>query len=272
MSRDSSYIDGEHLEAAVGTVPELIHAVSHDIGEPVREILGFAKLIAERAPRDVDPHFLADLDHVTSGALRTRAMLDVVCDYIRIDATTPEVAPVDLASFAASLHDRVDALAGPGAHPVELETHLDGVVATVPAVLDAVIDELLRNAARFGASPDGVARVRVEATVTDDTLEIQVSDAGTGIPADATERALQLFQRLHPRSHFDTMGAGLALARRRVEHCGGELRLVPSAPGSGLRVVVRLPVPAIDLRDLDATPPTGTGATALTPTTEGEVR
>lgn len=232
---------------AVGTVPELIHAVTHDIGEPVREILGFAKLLADRAPAEIDAHFWDDLGHVASGAARTRRMLDALCEYIRVDELEPEPGLLDLDRLAADLRTHLSELDDAPAH--ELTCAMSGTVSTLPAVARLVVTELATNAARFGAGDDGVARVTVTATVENGGLMVTVSDSGPGIAADALERAMQLFQRVHPRSELDTLGAGLAIARRRVDRCGGRLELRAVDAGTGLRAVLWLPTPLIDLRD-----------------------
>ena len=229
------------------TVPELVFAVSHDLGEPIREILGFAQLIAERAPQDAEGQFWADLAHVEGGALRARSMLAALCDYIRVDELEPITAEISLDDlFEDALHQAEPALT---AFRPEITTDLHHRVATYPGVLRDVLAELITNAARFGASEDGGAHITIRSDLTTDDLAVVVEDEGPGLTPDEATRAVRLFQRLYRRTDHDTLGAGLAIARRKVERCGGALTIDGNNPtGRGLRVSVSLPIPVIDLR------------------------
>lgn len=228
------------------TVPELVFAVSHDIGEPIREILGFAQLIAERAPHDVQHQFWDDLGHVEGGALRARSMLAALCDYIRVDELEPVTAEVALPDVIEdALHLAQTAV--PTFH-TEVTTDLHHRVATYPAVVRDVTAELVANAARFGASDDGCAHIAIRSELTPEGLSVTVEDHGPGLTPDEAARAVLLFQRLYRRTDHDTLGAGLAIARRKIERCGGALTIDGNTTGRGLRVSIRLPIPVIDLR------------------------
>ena len=228
------------------TVPELVFAVSHDLGEPIREILGFAQLIAERAPQDVDHQFWDDLGHVEGGALRARSMLAALCDYIRVDELEPVTAEVSLSDVLEDALHQTEAVRATFA--AEITTDLHHRVATYPAVVRDVLAELITNAARFGSSDDGCAHITIRSHLTDDDLSIIVEDEGSGMTPEEATRAVRLFQRFYRRTDHDTLGAGLAIARRKIERCGGALTIDTNPTGRGLRVSVSLPIPVIDLR------------------------
>ena len=228
------------------TVPELVFAVSHDIGEPIREILGFAQLIAERAPQDVQHQFWDDLGHVEGGALRARSMLAALCDYIRVDELEPTPAEVSLPDLVEDALHQANATLS--TFRTEITTDLHHRVATYPGVVRDVTAELVTNAARFGTSDDGFSRIAIRSDLTTDGLSMVVEDEGRGLTPDEATRAVLLFQRLYRRTDHDTLGAGLAIARRKIERCGGALTIDTNPTGRGLRVSMRLPIPVIDLR------------------------
>ena len=228
------------------TVPELVFAVSHDIGEPIREILGFAQLIAERAPQDVQGQFWDDLGHVEGGALRARSMLAALCDYIRVDELEPVTAEVQLPDLVDdALHQARPTLSQ---FRAEVTTDLHHRVATYPGVGRDVTSELVANAARFGASDDGAAHITIRSELSTEGLSVIVEDEGHGLTRDEAAKAVLLFQRLYRRTDHDTLGAGLAIARRKIERCGGALTIDTNPTGRGLRVSMCLPIPVIDLR------------------------
>jgi heavy metal sensor kinase len=113
-------------------------------------------------------------------------------------------------------------------------------------LLGRVLLNLLDNAIKH--SPAG-STVNVNMSRTDAWYEIEVVDAGSGIPLAAQERIFERFFRgdrarvAAENSATSGTGLGLAIARRITEVYGGHLELVTSRPG---RTVfrVRLPVNA----------------------------
>jgi signal transduction histidine kinase len=180
--------------------------------------------------------------------------LDAVVDLTQMAPDMPVIvltgaAELDLEALHADILTGTAAVRS--AFPSMITGELHGAVRTYPTVVREVMVELISNAARFGASDgDQVAHITVGVAIENSVLHLTVSDLGSGMTDDAMERAPQLFQRLHRRtcSDEDSVGAGLALVRRKIERCGGELRLSRPELHDGLVADVALPIPVIDLR------------------------
>lgn len=227
------------------TVPELIYAVAHDMGEPVREIVGFAQLMAQRVPQDAGHEFWSHLGHIEAGALRTREMLNALADFLAVELEQPAVDEIDLGELLDDI--LTETMAVRSANPSRISGEFHGRIRTHPQVLRLILVELITNAARFGAADDGIAHISLALSVGGGMLEVQVADRGPGIDEGRRETALQLFQRLDRCTSHETIGAGLAIARRRAACCGGKLRLDTNGD-CGLVATVALPTPVIDLR------------------------
>jgi signal transduction histidine kinase len=85
-----------------------------------------------------------------------------------------------------------------------------------------IAQEALSNAARHSGSPEAWVRI----TCTEDELNLEVEDRGTGMPAEAVEPGAR--------------GLGLVSMRERAELIGGELR-VQRAEHGGTAVHLRVP-------------------------------
>ncbi len=97
-----------------------------------------------------------------------------------------------------------------------------------------VFANLLNNAAR--AMPKGGV-IDVFAARQDESVTVAVSDSGTGIAPDLTDRLFEpVFSTRAPGS-----GLGLAVAKAFVEEEGGSIRL-RTEPGKGTTFLVTLPV------------------------------
>jgi two-component system osmolarity sensor histidine kinase EnvZ len=103
--------------------------------------------------------------------------------------------------------------------------------------LQRLLDNLIDNALQYGAPPVEVS-LSVERP---ETVTLRVRDHGEGIPAEQREHAFEAFAQIDPaRATGGSCGLGLAIVRRIVEACGGNIRL-GDAPGGGLDVIVELP-------------------------------
>lgn len=126
----------------------------------------------------------------------------------------------------------------------DIEVHGSGdVVLARYDALAEVLNILVDNASTHG----GVDHSRVDVVRHDDTVDILVSDEGTGIPED---------QRAHifewGRHGVDSPGEGIGLhvAQRLVAEDGGSLRLAEHR-GPGSSFVITLPTARRALDDVD---------------------
>jgi len=102
-----------------------------------------------------------------------------------------------------------------------------------------VLCNLLSNAAKY--TPPG-GRIGVAARTEGSDVLIEVSDNGTGIPADMLPKVFDMFTQVEhslERSQGG-LGIGLTLVKRLVELHGGSIEAYSDGPGCGSRFVVRL--------------------------------
>ena len=112
-------------------------------------------------------------------------------------------------------------------------------VTADPRLLDRALGNLIRNAA-VHAGP--AANVTIAAKDGPETVEIEVTDNGPGVPPGELSRIFEPFHRLDPARSRETGGSGLGLAivRSAIQTCGGEV--TASLPkGGGLRISISLP-------------------------------
>ena len=213
----------------------LLAAVSHDLRTPLSSIKASVSSLLQR---DVDftpsaTHEL--LETIDEGADRLNHLIGNLLDMSRLqtgalqlvmrDVGFEEVVPVALAWLTQA--DRLD---------VDVDETLPRVRADA-ALLERAIANVVENAIAW-SPPD--ARVRVEACVAQQRVDLHVVDRGPGIPTSQREDVFRPFQRLGDRSNGSGVGLGLAVARGFVEAMGGEI-VVDDTPGGGVTMVISLP-------------------------------
>jgi signal transduction histidine kinase len=155
--------------------------------------------------------------------------------FARVDAGQIEhgLAPVRIADLVARV--------ARGAPDADVEVVADDVLRAHPALLEAALANLVRNANQHGG---GARRIAYE--VDGATGRLIVDDDGPGLPAQS--RLFQRFARgAEPREVG--LGLGLALTREIARRHGGECTL-EERPGGGCRAELTLPRVAA-LQDTD---------------------
>jgi signal transduction histidine kinase len=151
-----------------------------------------------------------------------------------------EIRLLDLAPVAIDLRDVLDVnvamLEGLSqTHAIAHSTppDVDVIVSVDPAALQQILGHLLENAVKY--SPEGTT-VTVAARRDEDSVLIDVTDAGVGLPDDVDVFAP--FER--GDTETDGAGLGLYIVRNLVRAMGGEVTAM-SNPERGSTFSVRLP-------------------------------
>jgi signal transduction histidine kinase len=167
--------------------------------------------------------------------------VDDLLDLARIEsgAWSPEPEPVPLVE---AVHE---AWAGLGPRPesakvqIELEVPPGSTVLCDRDALGQILRNLLDNAVRY-APADTAVRVRAEEA--GDSVQVEVSDSGPGIPEVHLGRVFERFYRVDAARSREAGGTGLGLSivKHLVAAHGGEVG-IRSRLGSGTTAWFRLP-------------------------------
>ena len=203
---------------------------SHDLKEPVQQILRLARRVRESQGTQAPA---GPLTHVIELAERLNLMLDGMVDYLGlIRPGTP--APVDLSQC---LHFALQTLRT----SIE-EAHAEIRAAPLPTI---VVDErqmrhlfqnLVGNAIKFRSNEP--LRITITVESRDDAWLLAIADNGIGIPERALHRIFELGARLHTREEYAGSGIGLALCKRIVERHGGKIWAASAGRGSTFYVLL----------------------------------
>jgi two-component system osmolarity sensor histidine kinase EnvZ len=114
-------------------------------------------------------------------------------------------------------------------------------VAISPGNLQRLLDNLIDNALQYGAPPVEVALYNRQSGA----ITLEICDHGPGIAPGQRARALEAFVQIDPsRATGGSCGLGLAIVRRIVAGCDGDIALTETQ-GGGLSVVINLPTSGI---------------------------
>jgi light-regulated signal transduction histidine kinase (bacteriophytochrome) len=215
-----------------------VYVASHDLGEPVRKVVGFGGLLRKRYGDLLTGPAGRYLGFMIDAAERLGAQLDALLEWSRVETRGQPLKPVDLGAIARAVLVGLRTQVEERGAVVDLGDlpEVEGDVAQ----LRALLGHLLVNALTFH-DPAAPPTVRVCAEVQGDRVRLQVSDDGIGFEQRDAERILQPFVRLNARHEYRGTGMGLAICARIAARHGGAIS-ARAAPGEGATFEVELPI------------------------------
>ena len=227
----------EQLRAASESKDRFWANVSHELRTPLNSVIGLTRLLIEPdSGLGTEQLYQVGLIRKATGTLL--ALVNDLLDVAKAESgrLVLDPAEVNVPALLATLRGLTKPMAE--GKPVDVTVSADGAPArllTDETALTGILRNLLSNAIKY--TDDG--EVRLSVRTLPDTVEITVSDTGTGIPAAQLERVFEEFYQV-PGSRRGGTGLGLPYARRLARLLGGDLTLSSEA-GGGTTAVLRLP-------------------------------
>jgi signal transduction histidine kinase len=209
----------------------LMAFVVHDLKSPLSIMDLHAQVAA--GERELPERARASIEHIREGA---RSLLRMILNLLDISKSeegrlVAQRASVDLEALAGQLAEEQRVMARAAEVELELSIEVPRAFADVD-LLRRVLENLIDNAIRHAPSR---SVVRLSATRTAAGVELRVSDAGAGIPAELRERIFEPFVQAEVKPGSVTRtgrGLGLAFCKLAVEAHGGTLAVEDVAVGT----------------------------------------
>ncbi len=213
---------------------QFAYVVSHDLKAPLRAISSLASWLAEDYAEKLGPDGRSQLGLLLGRVKRMDALVDGILRYSRIGREQEEVAAIDVGPL---LHEIVEMLGPPAGIRVEIGASMPTVYCERTR-LTQVFENLISNAVKYMGRPDG--RIWIGWAESPEAWTFHVRDTGPGIDERYFEKIFQIFQTLTARDEAESTGIGLAVVKKNVEVCGGQV-WVESKLGEGSTFSFRLP-------------------------------
>jgi len=216
-------------QTTLARLGEMAAIVAHEVKNPLAGIRGVLQIIGARLPANSrDRAVVSDVQE------RLDSLNDLLQDLLLF--ARPKPPKTATGPILPLIEDTVHQLKrDPGMEHVEVTlSGDDAIVQADPGQLQRVFLNLFMNA---GQALGGKGRIDVSVAAANGRCEVQIRDAGPGIPAAVRER---IFEPFFTTKHRGT-GLGLPTARRIVEGHGGTLA-IDCPEGGGTRVILSLPI------------------------------
>ena len=229
----------EQLASANQELDAFVHISSHDLQEPVRNLISYSTLLRQDLGEDLSKDAEEDLHYITEAAKRMQRLVRDLLELSRSGRAAMKHEPVRLDDC---VDESLEALR------VRLEESGARVqrgplpeVTGDRTLLTQLYQNLLGNAMKF--SSGGQPVINLTAEQTGGFWQLGVRDNGIGLNPEYADQIFAPFKRLHGQTEYEGSGIGLAICRKAVECHGGKI-WVESDLGNGAHFKFTLPATA----------------------------
>ena len=225
------------LEAANQEMEAFTYTVSHDLRAPLRSMGGFARVLLEDYPDNLDADGQRYLHIIHQEARKMGQLIDDLLALSRLGRKELSLVRLNMAELVQAVFEELKA------HYSERKLQID--IQPLPAGLSdrvmmrQVLANLLDNASKFTQDRDP-ALIEVSGWSEPHENVYCVKDNGIGFDIRYLGKLFEVFQRLHSEEEFAGTGVGLAIVKRVIDRHGGRV-WAESKVGEGATFCFSLP-------------------------------
>ena len=236
-SEDALARQAEELARSNSDLRQFAYSASHDLREPLRQLVVFGELIHEKFSETLGVEGAELIHHAVTSAHRMEKLVKDLLAYMQA-AEAPQ-----------ALHAAVDANEVMRKTLATFETQIAETGARIewdrlPVVdvhevhLVQLLQNLIGNALKYRS--ESVPLIRMWAERSAAMWKFSLEDNGIGISPDYQAKIFGVFQRLHGSGKYSGTGIGLAICQKIVQRYGGKI-WVESELGRGATFQFTLP-------------------------------
>jgi PAS domain S-box-containing protein len=225
----------QERERLINDLESYSHTVAHDVKNPLSTIVGYAQMLEEANPRDVE--FMHPWGtKIYEAAHRITTIVDDLLLMARVsDPKDVPRDPLDMRAIVNIALVRLESDIQRAGAQVVLPDKFPHAMGYAPLV-EQIWVNYLSNALKYGGDPP---RLEIGGVIEGNQARFWVRDNGQGLTEEEKAKLFQQFVRLDPQRAKGT-GLGLSIVQRIAEKLGGSAG-VDSVEGGGSTFYFTLP-------------------------------
>jgi PAS domain S-box-containing protein len=227
----------ENLKRSNEDLERFAYIASHDLQEPLRNVVSFSQLLARRYQGKLSADADEYIGYIVEGGKRMQALVQDLLEYSRVhtkgqafqEVESEEIIDRVLQNLTSSIQES----------DARIRTTPLPTILADPTQITLIFQNLIGNAIKFRRA-DVQPHIAISAEKMGEMWRFTVKDNGIGIDPAFFDRIFEIFQRLHTRDKYPGTGVGLAIVKKIIERHGGQI-WVESEVGKGSTFHFTLP-------------------------------
>lgn len=235
----------EELQRSNEDLLQFAYVASHDLKEPVRKIRIYEKRLLDEYSPLLPEKAQAYINKVLTATDRMLAVVDGILSYSSISAAEQVFQPIDLNQIIQDIETDLELLIQQKNAVVQTDNL--PLIEGIPVLIYQLFYNIIQNALKFSRQQE-VPLITISSSPSQRSgerpfVDISVTDNGIGFDDKHARKIFDTFARLHPVTHYEGTGLGLALCRKIAERHQGAI-VAKGSVNKGATFVISLPAHA----------------------------
>lgn len=226
----------EDLKRSNSDLEQFAYIASHDLQSPLRNIDGFAKMLARRYKGQLDNKADEFIHYISTGVKDMQMLILDILEYSKVGSEGKAFSEVDTSLCIAKATSNLNLALAEKKADITLDEPFPTVYGD-SVQLTSLFQNLIGNAIKFCKERPAI---NISAKKEGQGYVFLVKDNGIGIDPESSDRIFAVFHRQHAKSEYPGTGIGLAICKKIVERHGGRI-WVESEPGNGSTFYFTIP-------------------------------
>ncbi|MEM9091324.1 MAG: response regulator [Cyanobacteria bacterium P01_F01_bin.53] len=236
--RQKLLAQNEELLRSNQDLAEFSYVVSHDLKQPLQEILGFVSLLQIKYQETLDEVGEGWLNRIENAVEHMNELINDLLAYSRVGSQAKTLVPTDCNTILTQVLNDMQVVIEQHNATITYESLPTVIVNSVQLV--ELFQNLISNGIKFHR-PEVTPQITIAAEQREQEWHFAVRDNGIGIHPKQFDRIFKVFQRVHSQKEYPGTGIGLSTCKKVVERHGGHI-WVESTLGEGTAFYFTLPV------------------------------
>ncbi len=226
----------KELKSSNEELERFAFVASHDLKEPVRNLVSFSTLL-KRKLKDYNDEALKEyLSIITLNAQNIYELVDGILNFSRIRNSPFNIKETDLNNIILSIEKLIYSTID-NKNVVITKHNLDTVRADSSQLL-LVLKNIIENGIKY--NDNEIPKIDIRQESKDGYDIIIISDNGIGIDPKYYKEIFDMFKRLHNKNQYEGTGLGLAISKKIISKHGGTIS-VRKNDSQGSTFIINLP-------------------------------
>jgi len=218
------------------------HIISHDLKEPIRNIISFTGLANKTlVTKEKNSNGNADLkeyiEFANESAYQLNTLVEDILEFAKNGMNEAKLEKIDLNELMEEV--KKDNKQYYNKHKVHLTYGDMPVLNNYRAALYIVFKNVIENGIKYNES--GNPKINLTYQDIENKHRFVVKDNGIGIEKEYWEKVFGMFTRLHSKGEYSGTGLGLANVRKILHDLRGSISILNSIVGKGTEILIELP-------------------------------
>lgn len=198
---------------------QLSHILSHNISEPIQDILNFSELLEKKYGAKIDEDGKEFMRYIIQGANDMNMNFARLLEFTSLKQLNyEEIQSVNLQTLCKELQSKHEKRIAP--FKIHFKVSSQYELQMVPSHAYTLFNELFSNAIRFKKRHEDCS-IDMNVIKIRDHYSISFTDHGIGVESEYYEKVFRLFSRLDKDK--GGVGIGLAICSRIIQLYGGDI-------------------------------------------------